>query len=79
MSLYCLVYTSVAKYKMTDENLQTILKNSDFKYKTLNVNGVLLYQNCITVSFWCKILEIRLNKVGRFNNDICFNSLGCNG
>ena len=53
MSLYCLVYTSVAKQKMTDENLKTILKNSHFKYKTLNVTGVLLYQD----PFFLHVLE----------------------
>jgi len=45
MSLYCLIYTSVAKQKMTDENLQTIFNNSHYKYKTLNITGVLLYQD----------------------------------
>jgi hypothetical protein len=53
MSLYCLVYTSIASQKMSDDNLKDLLKKSRLKNETKNVTGMLLYLD----PFFIQILE----------------------
>ena len=53
MSLYCLVYTSIANQKMSDDNLKDLLKKSRLKNETLNITGMLLYLD----PFFIQILE----------------------
>ena len=53
MSLYCLVYTSLANQKMSDDNLKELLKKSRLKNETLNITGMLLYLD----PFFIQILE----------------------
>jgi hypothetical protein len=43
MSLYCLVYTSLANQKMSDDNLKDLLKKSRLKNEIFNITGMLLY------------------------------------
>jgi len=52
-SLYCLVYTSIANQKMSDDNLKDLLKKSRSKNETLNITGMLLYLD----PFFIHILE----------------------
>ena len=53
MSLYCLVYTSLANQKMSDDNLKDLLKKSRLKNERKNVTGMLLYLD----PFFIQILE----------------------
>ena len=53
MSLYCLVYTSVANQEMPDDNLKDLLKKSRLKNERKNVSGMLLYLD----PFFIQILE----------------------
>ena len=53
MSLFCLVYTSLANQKMSDDNLKDLLKKSRLKNETLNITGMLLYLD----PFFIQILE----------------------
>jgi hypothetical protein len=53
MSLYCLVYTSIANQKMSDDNLKDLLKKSRAKNERKNVTGMLLYLD----PFFIQILE----------------------
>ena len=53
MSLYCLVYTSIANQKMSDDNLKDLLKKSRLKNERKNVTGMLLYLD----PFFIQILE----------------------
>lgn len=53
MSLYCLVYTSVANQKMSDDNLKDLLKKSRLKNERKNISGILLYLD----PFFIQILE----------------------
>jgi hypothetical protein len=53
MSLYCLVYTSIANQKMSDDNLKDLLKKSRVKNERKNVTGMLLYLD----PFFIQILE----------------------
>jgi hypothetical protein len=53
MSLYCLVYTSIANQKMSDDNLKELLKKSRVKNERKNVTGMLLYLD----PFFIQILE----------------------
>lgn len=53
MALYCLVYTSVANQKMSDENLKDLLKVIRDKNKRSNVTGMLLYLD----PFFLQVLE----------------------
>ena len=53
MSLYCLVYTSIANQKMSDDNLKELLKKSRLKNERKNVTGMLLYLD----PFFIQILE----------------------
>ncbi|QPK63543.1 BLUF domain-containing protein [Methylomonas sp. LL1] len=43
MSLYCVVYTSVASQKWSDDDLRELLKRARAKNERLNVTGMLLY------------------------------------
>ena len=43
MSLYCLIYTSVAKQKMTDNCLNNLLDRTRPKNSAMSVTGMLLY------------------------------------
>ena len=43
MSLYCLVYTSVAKQKMTDNCLKNLLDRTRSKNSAVSLTGMLLY------------------------------------
>ena len=53
MSLHCLVYTSIANQKMSDDNLKDLLKKSRVKNERKNVTGMLLYLD----PFFIQILE----------------------
>ena len=53
MSLFCLVYTSLANQKMSDDNLKDLLKKARLKNETLNITGMLLYLD----PFFIQILE----------------------
>jgi len=53
MSLYCLVYTSVANQEMSDDSLKDLLKKSRLKNERKNVSGILLYLD----PFFIQILE----------------------
>lgn len=53
MALHCLVYTSIANQKMSDDNLKDLLKKSRSKNETLNITGMLLYLD----PFFIQILE----------------------
>lgn len=53
MALYCLVFTSIATQKMTDEDLKIILYKMRPSNCTLNITGILLYLD----PFFMQILE----------------------
>ena len=53
MSLHCLIYTSVATQKMTDDYLKSILEKSRPKNIALSVTGMLLYLD----PFFVQVLE----------------------
>jgi Sensors of blue-light using FAD len=53
MSLHCLIYTSVATQKMTDEELKAILQKARPHNCQLQITGMLLYQD----PFFMQILE----------------------
>ena len=53
MSLLCLVYTSLANQKMSDDNLKDLLKKARIKNERLNMTGMLLYLD----PFFIQILE----------------------
>jgi hypothetical protein len=53
MSLYCLVFTSVATRKLTDEDLKCLLAKSRQNNSTLNITGMLLYLD----PYFMQILE----------------------
>jgi hypothetical protein len=53
MSLYCLVFTSVATRKLTDEYLKCLLAKSRQNNSTLNITGMLLYLD----PYFMQILE----------------------
>jgi hypothetical protein len=53
MSLYCLVYTSIAKQKMSDDDLKDLLTKIRKKNETRQVTGMLLYLD----PFFMQVLE----------------------
>jgi hypothetical protein len=53
MSLYCLVYTSIASQKMSDDDLEYLLKIIRKKNETRHVTGMLLYLD----PFFMQVLE----------------------
>ncbi len=53
MSLYCLVYTSVASQKMSDEHLQALLIKARLNNTSSNITGMLLYLD----PYFIQILE----------------------
>ena len=53
MSLYCLVYTSIASQKMSDDDLKDLLKKIRKKNETKHVTGMLLYLD----PFFMQVLE----------------------
>ena len=53
MSLHCLIYTSIASQKMTDEDLKAILEKARPHNCQLQITGMLLYQD----PFFMQILE----------------------
>ena len=53
MSLYCLVYTSIANQKMSDDDLKDLLKKIRIKIETSHVTGMLLYLD----PFFMQVLE----------------------
>jgi Sensors of blue-light using FAD len=53
MSLYCLVYTSIANKKMSDDDLEDLLKKIRKKNETRHVTGMLLYLD----PFFMQVLE----------------------
>lgn len=42
MSLHCLIYTSIASQKMTDEDLKAILQKARPRNAALDITGMLL-------------------------------------
>jgi hypothetical protein len=59
MSLHCLIYTSVATQKMTDDYLKSILEKSRPKNIALSVTGMLLYLD----PFFVQVLEGEKNVI----------------
>ncbi len=59
MSLHCLIYTSVAKQKMTDDCLKVLLDRARPKNLSLNITGMLLYLD----PYFIQILEGDINNV----------------
>ena len=53
MSLHCLIYTSIASQKMTDEDLKAILEKARPRHVALDLTGMLLYQD----PFFMQIFE----------------------
>ena len=53
MSLHCLIYTSIASQKMTDEDLKAILEKARPRHVALDTTGMLLYQD----PFFMQIFE----------------------
>jgi len=53
MSLYCLVYTSIACQKISDDDLQDLLNKTRKKNETRDVTGVLLFLD----PFFMQVLE----------------------
>lgn len=53
MSLYCLVYTSVANQKMSENHLKALLKKSRAKNETVGITGMLLHLD----PYFIQILE----------------------
>ncbi len=53
MPLYCLVYTSIANKKMSDDDLEDLLKKIRKKNETRHVTGMLLYLD----PFFMQVLE----------------------
>lgn len=53
MSLYCLVYTSVASRDMSDDELKALLQKSRIKNQKLNITGMLLHLE----PFFIQVLE----------------------
>ena len=53
MSLHCLIYTSIASQKMTDEDLKAILEKARPHNLALDITGMLLYQD----PFFMQIFE----------------------
>ena len=53
MSLHCLIYTSIASQKMTDDELKAILQKARPHNCQLQITGMLLYQD----PFFMQILE----------------------
>ncbi|MEQ1637756.1 MAG: BLUF domain-containing protein [Methylococcales bacterium] len=53
MPPYCLIYTSVANQKMTDETLKALLTKSRLKNASLSITGMLLYLD----PYFMQILE----------------------
>lgn len=66
MSLFCLVYTSVATQKMSDDDLKELLKKSRIKNERLNVTGMLLYLD----PFFIQVLEGEESVITDFFNTI---------
>ena len=60
MSLHCLIYTSVAKQKMTDHCLKNLLDRTRPKNSAANVTGMLLYLD----PYFVQILEGDIEDVG---------------
>ena len=58
-SLHCLIYTSIAKQKMTDNCLKSLLDRSRSKNSSLNITGMLLYLD----PYFVQILEGEINAV----------------
>ena len=52
MSLYCLVYTSIAIQKMSDDDLKDLLKKIRQKNETRHVTGMLLYLDPFSRRYW---------------------------
>ena len=52
MSLYCLVYTSIASQKMSDDDLKDLLKKKE-KNETRHFTGMLFYLD----PFFMQVLE----------------------
>ena len=55
MSLYCLVYTSIASRKMSDDDLKVLLKTIRKNNEIRQVTGILLYLD----PFFIQVLEGR--------------------
>ena len=55
MSLYCLVYTSIASRKMSDEDLKVLLKTIRKNNEIRHITGILLYLD----PFFIQVLEGR--------------------
>lgn len=53
MPLHCVVYTSVSRQDMPDEDLKELLKKSRAKNQKLNITGMLLYLD----PFYIQVLE----------------------
>ena len=53
MSLYCLVYTSLANQKMSDDNLKALLNKARLNNERVTITGMLLYLD----PFFMQILE----------------------
>ena len=54
MALYCLVFTSVAKHKVTDDDLKAILNKSRISNAALGITGMLLYLD----PYFMQVLEV---------------------
>ncbi|MEN9898748.1 MAG: hypothetical protein RLZZ66_2397 [Pseudomonadota bacterium] len=59
MSLHCLIYTSVAKQKLTDNSLKSILDRARPKNSALDITGMLLYLD----PYFVQILEGEINVI----------------
>jgi hypothetical protein len=64
MSLHCLIYTSIAKERLTDSSLKNLLNKSRSNNTAFNITGMLLYMD----PFFIQILEggeIAVNEIFR--------------
>ena len=59
MSLHCLIYTSVAKEKMTDNCLKSLLDRARPKNSALDITGMLLYLD----PYFVQVLEGEINAI----------------
>jgi hypothetical protein len=66
MSLHCLVYTSVANKKMSDEDLKKLLVKIRAKNSLVNITGMLLYLD----PFFLQVLEGEANMLDELFNII---------
>jgi len=66
MSLYCVVYTSIANQKMSDDDLKDLLKKIRKRNESSHVTGMLLYLD----PFFMQVFEGQEATVNRLFNFI---------